>query len=87
MQVVFMEFNWEALEIEDAERRGILEVLGRQQACQCPACGLVFMKNGGDHQVMCGCEAKPAGGTMQLGMLAAATLGTHPAVAKLPEGS
>ena len=30
----------------------------------CPACGMLIEKVGGDHQVMCGCLAKPAGGTL-----------------------
>ena len=33
-------------------------------AKQCPACGMVISKMGGNHEVMCGCEAKAAGGTM-----------------------
>ena len=57
-----MDFN--RLAVEDAERRELLHVLG-DQATQCPACGFVIIKNGGDDQMMCGCEAKPAGGTMQ----------------------
>lgn len=32
---------------------------------QCPACGMLIEKISGDHQVMCGCEARPAGGTYQ----------------------
>ena len=31
----------------------------------CPACGMLIEKIDGDHQVMCGCEARPAGGTYQ----------------------
>ena len=30
----------------------------------CPGCGNLVEKVGGDHHVMCGCEAKPAGGTL-----------------------
>ena len=29
----------------------------------CPACGMLLEKISGDNQMMCGCEAKPAGGT------------------------
>ena len=57
-----MDFN--RLAVEDAERRELLQALG-EQATQCPACGFVIIKNGGDDQMMCGCEAKPAGGTME----------------------
>ena len=57
-----MDFN--RLQIEDAERRELLQALGNE-ATQCPACGFVIIKNGGDDQMMCGCEAKPAGGTME----------------------
>ena len=57
-------YNWQHLEAEDRERQGLLAVLG-DEACQCPGCGFVIVKNGGDHQMMCGCEAKPAGGTME----------------------
>lgn len=32
---------------------------------QCPGCGAVIVKDGGDDAVMCGCEAKAAGGTMK----------------------
>ena len=31
----------------------------------CPACGMLIEKIGGDDNVMCGCEAKAAGGTYQ----------------------
>ena len=31
----------------------------------CPACGMLIEKIDGDRQVMCGCEARPAGGTYQ----------------------
>ena len=31
----------------------------------CPACGMLIEKIDGDHQVMCGCEARPAGGTLE----------------------
>ena len=30
----------------------------------CPGCGNLVEKVGGDHHVMCGCEAKPAGGAL-----------------------
>ena len=36
-----------------------------QVAAQCPACGTVIVKEGGDDAVMCGCEAKAAGGTVE----------------------
>ena len=42
----------------------IIEAMGGN-ACQCPACGMVISKEGGDDQVMCGCEAQPAGGTLE----------------------
>ena len=32
---------------------------------QCPACGLIIEKVGGDDTMMCGCEGRPAGGTME----------------------
>ena len=48
----------------EAERKMIIEAMGGR-AKACPACGNVVEKHGGDHQVMCGCEAKPAGGTME----------------------
>ena len=34
---------------------------GAAAACQCPACGQVMVKAGGNHEMMCGCEAKPGG--------------------------
>ena len=42
----------------------LLAALG-DEATTCPACGNIIIKNGGDNQMMCGCEAKPAGGTME----------------------
>jgi hypothetical protein len=45
------------------ERKGILAALG-DQGCECPACGMIIVKNGGDDNLMCGCEAEAAGGTM-----------------------
>ena len=47
----------------EAERWMIIEAMGGL-AKGCPGCGNVIEKVDGDHQVMCGCEAKPAGGTM-----------------------
>ena len=46
--------------------------LGTTLVCLCcgrvcvllPACNFLIIKDGGDHQMMCGCEAAPAGGTM-----------------------
>jgi hypothetical protein len=32
---------------------------------RCPACGILIEKIDGDEEVMCGCEAKPAGGTYE----------------------
>merc|ERR1711972_375395 len=32
---------------------------------QCPACGILIEKIDGNEEVMCGCEAKPAGGTYE----------------------
>lgn len=46
------------------ERQMILNMYGRDQACECPGCGIVIVKNGGDDNLMCGCEAEAAGGTM-----------------------
>ena len=31
----------------------------------CPACGILIEKIDGDDEVMCGCEARPAGGTYE----------------------
>ena len=31
----------------------------------CPACGILTQKIDGDDEVMCGCEARPAGGTYE----------------------
>ena len=31
----------------------------------CPACNMLVTKEGGDDTMMCGCEARPAGGTME----------------------
>jgi hypothetical protein len=33
--------------------------------CQCPACGIIIEKISGDDKMMCGCEAKVAGGTYE----------------------
>jgi len=48
----------------DIERRAIAGMFNNM--CQCPACGVVMEKISGDNSMMCGCEAKPAGGTMQV---------------------
>ena len=45
----------------EAERKMIIEAMGGAVK-GCPACGNLIEKVDGDHQVMCGCEAKPAGG-------------------------
>ena len=45
------------------EREMILQALDGA-GCECPGCGQVIMRNGGDNNVMCGCEAEAAGGTM-----------------------
>ena len=45
------------------ERAMIMQTLG-DTCCECPACGTLIVKNGGDDNLMCGCEAKAAGGTM-----------------------
>ena len=57
-----MDFN--RLQIEDAERRELLQALGNE-ATQCPACGFVIIKNGGDDQMMCGCRIPLEGGFCQ----------------------
>ena len=44
--------------------RSLVEVLGKREARQCPACGMVIMKASGDNTMMCGCAARPAGGSM-----------------------
>jgi len=51
---------WKQLE---AERQMIIDACGGAVK-GCPACGNLIEKVDGDHQVMCGCEAKPAGGTI-----------------------
>jgi len=48
---------------DDQEAEMLLAALGGA-ATRCPACGMVILKHGGDDQMMCGCEAAPAGGTM-----------------------
>ena len=45
--------------------RSLVEVLGKREARQCPACGVVIMKASGDNTMMCGCEGRPAGGTYE----------------------
>ena len=50
---------------DDAEARMLVAALGAEHAKQCPACGTVIMKYDGDDTMMCGCEAGPAGGTME----------------------
>ena len=50
-----------ANQIEQAE--GPLQLPPGIKAC--PACGMLIEKIGGDDNVMCGCEAKAAGGTYQ----------------------
>ena len=32
---------------------------------QCPACNIIIEKIGGDDNMMCGCEARAAGGNMK----------------------
>ena len=32
---------------------------------QCPACNIIIEKISGDDTMMCGCEGRPAGGTME----------------------
>jgi hypothetical protein len=49
---------------DEATMRMLVEAMGGN-AAQCPACGMVISKEGGDDQVMCGCEAQPAGGTLE----------------------
>lgn len=49
---------------DEEQMRSMVEVLGKRDASQCPACGVVIMKASGDDTMMCGCEARPAGGTM-----------------------
>jgi len=41
----------------DKERKMILGILGPQGA-QCPACGFVMERQGGDTTMMCGCEVR-----------------------------
>ncbi len=55
---------------DDAEARAMVAALGPEHAKQCPACGTVIMKYDGDNTMMCGCEARPAGGTMAKALLA-----------------
>jgi hypothetical protein len=45
------------------ERENIMAIFGGN-ACECPACGTIIVKDGGDDTMMCGCEAGPAGGTV-----------------------
>ncbi len=52
-----------AYEMIAEEREMILAALGGT-GCECPGCGQVIVRNGGDNNVMCGCEAEAAGGTM-----------------------
>jgi len=52
------------LQVMDADRRMVLEALGGAGK-QCPACGFIIERVSGDHQMMCGCEGRPAGGTME----------------------
>ena len=47
---------------QDEQAAALLAALG-DEAVQCPACGLVIVRDGGDDTMMCGCEARPAGGT------------------------
>ena len=35
------------------------------EATECPACGHIILKDGGDDNLMCGCEAKAAGGNIR----------------------
>jgi hypothetical protein len=42
----------------DKERKMILAILGPQGG-QCPACGFVMERQGGDTTMMCGCEVVP----------------------------
>ena len=55
--------------LAQAEAQMLLAALGADTAVQCPGCGAVIMKDGGDDTMMCGCEARPAGGTMEKAML------------------
>ena len=54
---------------DDAEAKTLVAALGPEHAKQCPACGTVIMKYDGDDTMMCGCEAGPAGGTMEKALL------------------
>ena len=47
------------------ERQEIMQALGPDSCKPCPACGFLIMKADGDDTMMCGCEARPAGGTTE----------------------
>jgi hypothetical protein len=49
---------------QDDTARMLIEAMGGD-AKQCPACGIVLQKADGDDTVMCGCEARPAGGNIE----------------------
>ena len=59
-----LEKKYLELRARDIERKAILAALG-DQGKGCPACGFVMMKDGGGDDMMCGCEAKAAGGTIE----------------------
>jgi hypothetical protein len=52
----------------EATAHMLIEAMGGD-ATQCPACGIVISKADGDDTVMCGCEARPAGGTIEKALL------------------
>ena len=49
------------LEALDIERKMLVLIIGKN-GCQCPACGFVIERISGDDNMMCGCEARAAGG-------------------------
>ena len=57
-------FELEALLYEEAERASEDEVLLPPGIKQCPGCGMLVEKTDGDNHMMCGCEARPAGGNL-----------------------
>jgi hypothetical protein len=46
-----------------------LKVIMGNMLVQCPACGFLIEKAEGDDSMMCGCEARPAGGTLEKAFL------------------
>jgi hypothetical protein len=48
-----------------APANGLDELVLPENIKPCPACGILIEKIDGNEEVMCGCEAKPAGGTYE----------------------